>query len=424
MYHTYTCKYCNKDYTTNKKNKMFCSIECKNNYRKQQTYLKYKKFCPICGKEFSKGNNKTCSDKCARELGKQTILNKYGVDNVSKIPEIKEKISKTLKNKTLEEKEEINKKIRKTNLEKYGVEHALQSKEIREKAKETWIKKYGVDNPLKSKEILEKVQQTTLEKYGNKIPFKTENFKTKASKTWTNKYGVSQPGLSKEIINKGLETKLEKYGSKSYNNIEKTKQTCLKKYGVDNPQKSIVIKEKMKQTCLEKYGVPYHCMTKQCRESNPFAISKINQNFSKILNDNNYKTKLEFSIGRFSYDIQIINTNILIEIDPAYTHNSTIGPNFNGKILEAKNKYYHYNKTKLALENNYICIHKFNWTTNTQILNIIKNINKYKFEQKEPRLHWYNMKTKKHLLDDNFNRDEMIEKGFVEIYDDGLVFIK
>ena len=45
-----------------------------------------------------------------------------------------------------------------------------------------------------------------------------------------------------------------------------------------------------------------------------------------------------------------------------------------------------------------------------------------KFEQKkEPKLHWYNCKTKEHLLDNNFNRNEMIEKGFVEICDDGNI---
>ncbi len=36
---------------------------------------------------------------------------------------------------------------------------------------------------------------------------------------------------------------------------EVTKQTCIKKYGYDNPQKSKEIQDKSKQTCLEKYGV-------------------------------------------------------------------------------------------------------------------------------------------------------------------------
>lgn len=36
---------------------------------------------------------------------------------------------------------------------------------------------------------------------------------------------------------------------------EKTKQTCLKKYGTENPRQNEIVKEKSKQTCLERYGV-------------------------------------------------------------------------------------------------------------------------------------------------------------------------
>jgi hypothetical protein len=36
--------------------------------------------------------------------------------------------------------------------------------------------------------------------------------------------------------------------------VKKFKETCLKKYGVDNPQKNEAIKKKTKQTNLERYG--------------------------------------------------------------------------------------------------------------------------------------------------------------------------
>lgn len=36
---------------------------------------------------------------------------------------------------------------------------------------------------------------------------------------------------------------------------EKTKKTCIKKYGVDNPAKNENIKKKAAKTCMEKYGV-------------------------------------------------------------------------------------------------------------------------------------------------------------------------
>lgn len=49
-------------------------------------------------------------------------------------------------------------------------------------------------------------------------------------------------------------TKIKKYGSTSYNNLEKRKQTCLERFGVDNALKSKEKREKIKQTCLIKYS--------------------------------------------------------------------------------------------------------------------------------------------------------------------------
>jgi hypothetical protein len=48
--------------------------------------------------------------------------------------------------------------------------------------------------------------------------------------------------------------------------VEKMKQTCLEKYGVDNPFKNEEIKEKIKQTNLEKYGVENYAQTEECKE--------------------------------------------------------------------------------------------------------------------------------------------------------------
>jgi len=43
------------------------------------------------------------------------------------------------------------------------------------------------------------------------------------------------------------------------------KQTCLEKYGVDNPSKSTFIKEKVKKTNLEKFGVEYPLQSEEVR---------------------------------------------------------------------------------------------------------------------------------------------------------------
>ena len=95
--------------------------------------------CPICGKRVRFAGpvyRITCSEKCQRKLvkekSKQTILERYGVDNAAKSDIVKDK-------------------IRKTCLEKYGVENATQTKEVQNKMKKTCLEKYGSENFAKTK---------------------------------------------------------------------------------------------------------------------------------------------------------------------------------------------------------------------------------------------------------------------------------
>ena len=74
----------------------------------------------------------------------------------------------------------------------------------------------------------------------------------------------------KEAIEKTKQTCLEKYGvSFSLSNREirkKIENTNIEKYGCKNVFQSKEIKEKSKQTCLEKYGVEHYQSTDEFKE--------------------------------------------------------------------------------------------------------------------------------------------------------------
>ena len=72
------------------------------------------------------------------------MLEKYGVENSSQCPKIK------------------NKKIR-TNIEKYGVEYGFQNEEVKEKIKKTNLEKYGVENPQQNINIFNKQQKSAFQ---------------------------------------------------------------------------------------------------------------------------------------------------------------------------------------------------------------------------------------------------------------------
>lgn len=79
------------------------------------------------------------------------------------------------------------------------------------------------------------------------------------------KHILCQPCYSKML-------KLERYGDPNYNNRDKSKSTCIEKYGVENPHQNKDIIAKCENTCLEKYGVTNPNKTKEVR----YKINKTN----------------------------------------------------------------------------------------------------------------------------------------------------
>ncbi|MCK9445838.1 hypothetical protein M0Q50_02980 [bacterium] len=89
--------------------------------------------------------------------------------------------------------------VKKNNIEKYGVENVFQLEDIKNKSKETVLLKYGVDNISQSKEIKQKKEDTCLERYGKKHHLQNKEIKEKQQKTCIEKYGVNNISKLKEI---------------------------------------------------------------------------------------------------------------------------------------------------------------------------------------------------------------------------------
>lgn len=180
--------------------------------------------CDICGKEkelkyhfylknIKKYNYYSCSNKCSQEKVKKTNLERYGVEYPIQNSEIYEK-------------------IKKTNLERYGVEHLTQLEEIKEKIKKINLERYGVECPLRNSEIKEKTKKTNLERYGFEYSYQNEDIKNKYKKTMMNKYGVEYPIQNSEIKEKTKKTNLERYGveysAQNYEIFKKTQSSAFK----------------------------------------------------------------------------------------------------------------------------------------------------------------------------------------------------
>lgn len=102
---------------------------------------------------------------------------------------------------------------------------------------------------------VDKIKATKLEIYGNENYVNHE----KAKLTNFKKYNVENPFQSNIVKEKIKQTNLIKYGvdnpAKSIIIKEKTKDTCIKKYGVESTNQLEIVKEKKKETSLQHYGV-------------------------------------------------------------------------------------------------------------------------------------------------------------------------
>jgi len=155
LYEIPKCKECGKNYTKflsiNRKYREFCTIKCAINNKevrdkiKQSNLRNFGTEYPIQNIEFQNKMMKNNKEK-------------YGVENVSQIKEVREKKRQIWNNKSKEEKEKIKKKREEFNYKKYGSKCSLQNKEIQIKSRETWNNK----SKEKNKEIRNKQIQSRL----------------------------------------------------------------------------------------------------------------------------------------------------------------------------------------------------------------------------------------------------------------------
>lgn len=390
------CKFCGKEYKPNSAFQSYC---------KGPHYM----ICPVCGKEYCVTNNDklkspptACSQECKFKRVRQTSIDKYGIPAPGNNAEAREKSKKTMQERLgvdyAMQSEKVREKSKESLIEKYGVDNAQKNPEVRNKTEQTNIKKYGSKTYLTSEEGKEKIDSILLDKYGTTAPLRNEEIRAHWKQTNIEKYGVDNPAKSEQIREKIIQSSLIKYGTQypvqSAQVRAKMKDTFIRNYGVDNPFKSREIIDKIhktfydkynvhgvmhveeiasriRETNMKRYGVPYYVMLPNVAKSSG-RISNLNRKIAEKLKESGIDTQLEFSIGGKSYDILIPQGNILLEVDPSYTH-SIVGNHWNPKGIPQN---YHLKKTISAEENGYRCMHLWDWDCISKFINLLttKNI--------------------------------------------------
>lgn len=300
----------------------------------------------------------------------QAVFKKYGVTNVFLLPEMQDYCKQRC-------------------FEEYGVDNIFKDSKY---IKNCFSNKYGegITNPGQLNDWLTKFKETSLKNWGTEYPMQNEEVKNKVRQKVIAKLSISIP--------KGINTKIKNYG--------------------ENYAK--IISEKASKTIEERYDVPYFCMHEKCRSAlDSKNNSKPNKNIENLLIENNISYIKEFSLENYQYDFKV--GNILIEVNPTATHNSSWSPFTDGK---PKDKYYHQNKSLTALKNNYFCFIIWDWTKKEALIDFLQkyqDIDELKLEIHEPTKIIYNFKEDK-ILSTN-EETENLDKYCVIVYDDGITIL-
>ena len=164
--------------------------------------------------------------------------------------------------------------LKKTMLERYGVENPRHLEEAEEKRKATVLEKYGAENVFsKDSSVFEKVQASLEGKRpvlkGEDNPFANPEVQEKIREHWLREHGVENPQQVPEIRERTTATCTERYGGTLMGSGElalKARETNLERYGDEFPQRTGSVKEKIQETNLERYGVPWTCMDPEIRQ--------------------------------------------------------------------------------------------------------------------------------------------------------------
>jgi hypothetical protein len=253
--------------------------------------------CKECiGEAVKKGQNKQTLEQkqTSREKAKQTMLDRYGVENPMQLGHIKHLVmSAPARTKGTIEYEKARQKSKNTMLDRYGVENAFKSTAIKEKIKQTHLENLGVENPMQNDEIKQRQHTTVLErynvtdiwelgrnasfdKYGTNV-FSLLEFQEKIKQTHLENLGVENPMQSQIIREKAKLTNIERYGTEypSQSEIikEKTQKTIIDTYGIHFSNRE-EYKEKYRTTMLANYGVPHFSMQFMSNETIDILYNK------------------------------------------------------------------------------------------------------------------------------------------------------
>lgn len=192
---------------------------------------------------------------------------------------------------------------------------------IKDKKQNSMLKKYGITHNFSGKFGDRKCDKTLVENFGDlKTAYDVRNDKSK--ETCLTKYGIENPSQLTATKTKVKQTKLQKYGDENYCNVEKIRENIIKRYANDENWQH-------RNSSYKKYKLPSGKMI-YVQGYEPYALDYLlkTYNENEIICEKNKIPKFEYSLDNKNHyyfpDLYIPKENLVIEIKSHWTLNKHI----------------------------------------------------------------------------------------------------
>ena len=225
----------------------------------------------------------------------------------------------------------IQKKIRATNRQRYGVENTWalahpgkRSPEAERRKVEKWM--------AKKDQTLAKKRATNLERYGSTCSLHGQDIDQKVRETNLARYGSERAISSTIIMAKITETKMARYNDPTWTNRVQARNTYLELFGGTSPFSDPRTHEKARITCMKLYGVEYGMQNIDIRKRafKTRGPSGPERKFAEMLLSRGLAFEPEFSVNGKCFDFAVFGKegtlNTLVEIDGEYFHGLLADP--------------------------------------------------------------------------------------------------
>jgi hypothetical protein len=266
-----------------------------------------------------------CCKKCNNVKVRKTNLERYGVVCNSQLESNKKMVTDKWMNKTDDELKEIISNRRETNNIKYGADYYTQTDESKERFIQTCLDKYGVTNPSYSEDVKKKRVNTKLEKFGYVNNSQTKEWKYLITEIWKNR---SDDEIN-SILDRSRNTCNMKYGVNNYSQTdefkEKYKKTLMDRYGVEHPMHSDVIFSKQQESAFK---IKTH-QPSNLKYQGTYELDFIEEYYNKVVIEktNPIQYKLNENIHYYHPDFYLPEYNLIVEVKSSYTYNLYLDKN-------------------------------------------------------------------------------------------------